>query len=1237
MIYQAPHREKCFPDGSAKKDLLKSSLEDSPETVMLAFKCAHCGRLLQIQDEFAGKNVRCRLCGGVVVPPAQAPLVEPWSSSEPPTRSHVAADERTRTAPPDSGARSRSQGSAEPLDFLAPAQEADEIGRLGSYRVLAVLGRGGMGAVLQAEDPQLRRRVALKVMLPSQAANPSARQRFLREAQAAATLEHDHIVAIYHVGEERGVPFLAMPLLKGESLDERLKREGTLPPAEVVRIGRETALGLAAAHAQGVIHRDIKPGNLWLEGGSQRVKILDFGLAYQAGSDVHLTQSGAILGTPAYMAPEQAQGKKADARSDLFSLGCVLYRMSTGQLPFQGTDTMSMLLALVTQDPTPPGQHNPHLPPALNELILALLAKEPAARPASAEAAAQTLAALEGKSGPAPGPARITHRLITPPANEAATTQRVPSGAIGVARSKRRPWLLAGGLGAALAGVLAGVLLFGSGSDNRTGDPPSPPPRDKPPDPKPQPVAAPNPPLSRQALVREPAKLPGVRSWSIDTRTSRMQVRGLAVNHRNAWLAWSSADGTVRIANRNTGKVVRVLIGHPKEVGCLAWSPDGQTLATGCNDHLVRLWLVEQGRLVRTLTAHTGPVRALAWSPGGRRLAAAGDDRVVRIWRVAAGKSRALPGHEGGVVGLAWSPDGQWLASQQQGLTLVWEVATWQVRHRFPAGDRSHASLAWSRDSAKLACVRGTNIQIWDLATDKIALEWAAHQYHTYTVAWSPNGHRLASLGHDHVVKIWRFETGRGLHENRPQTLPRRIEKPDFERQAPTTNFPAAIEWGPRNTFVAYSSWDGVQVWRPGRPRPAADLPDHGWGSYTVTLDPKGRQLATQHHDARSGGTVRFWDLDSAQLVRTLPVINGHLESVAWSPNGKALAAGGFAQEAHIIDLDSGSRHELPGVDHPVHVSWSPDGRMVAVGDSKRIARLYDATTYRLLHPLTGAGKVDWVRWSADSAWLAAGSDRRTRVVRLFEAATGEHHLLEGHQGAVPLVEFAPGSEMLACGGEDRTVRLWAVKSRRLLRPLHGHTGPVTALAWAPAGNVLASGSEDQTVRLWDAGTGQTVQVLTGQRRRIGRLAWSPDGKFLAVSSGVQVWLWDVPAKRLRHRLRGAGPDVLAWARAGATLVTGGRHGILQVWDVATGRLRCLLVNLQGGHGVAITPDGHYAGTPKIENLLVYVIDTGQGQETLTPAEFAQRFSWKNDPSRIQVNSRKDRSRQARATRESPP
>ncbi|HEX5271532.1 MAG TPA: serine/threonine-protein kinase, partial [Gemmataceae bacterium] len=292
------------------------------------------------------------------------------------------------------------------------AESPDELGRLGSYRVVEVLGAGGMGVVFLAEDPGLKRKVALKAMLPALAASETARKRFLREAQSAAAIEHDNIVPIFHVGEDRGVPFISMPFLKGEPLDKRLKRDKALPTAEVFRIGRETAKGLAAAHAAGLVHRDIKPSNLWLEGEEGRVKILDFGLARAAADGAQLTHQGAILGTPAFMAPEQGAGQPVDARCDLFSLGCVLYYACTGRLPFKGADAVSTLLAVATVDPPPPVRLRPELPEALSDLVMQLLAKKAGQRPESAKVVARQLREIEKQTPrrarpakkPRPGP-----------------------------------------------------------------------------------------------------------------------------------------------------------------------------------------------------------------------------------------------------------------------------------------------------------------------------------------------------------------------------------------------------------------------------------------------------------------------------------------------------------------------------------------------------------------------------------------------------------------------------------------------------------------------------------------------------------------------------------------------------------------------------------------------------------------------------------------------------------------
>ena len=324
------------------------------------------------------------------------------------------------------GATSEADDVTRELSTVWRAPEgADELGRIGGYRILKMLGAGGMGGVFLAEDMQLRRRVALKLMRPRAASAPGAAERFLREARAAAALRHDHIITIYQVGEEAGVPFLAMEYLEGESLDDRLKRESLPPVTDVLRIGREIAEGLAAAHAKGLIHRDIKPANVWLEGKvdglglrvdgqtvatealaspstfdhqpstTHRVKLLDFGLARSVEAESQLTSSGMIVGTPSFMAPEQAGGEAVDARVDLFSLGVVLYRMTTGQLPFPGKKVMEILKSLATVTPASPRSLNPAVPLELSDLIDRLLAKDRVQRPASAWLVARQLSEIE--------------------------------------------------------------------------------------------------------------------------------------------------------------------------------------------------------------------------------------------------------------------------------------------------------------------------------------------------------------------------------------------------------------------------------------------------------------------------------------------------------------------------------------------------------------------------------------------------------------------------------------------------------------------------------------------------------------------------------------------------------------------------------------------------------------------------------------------------------------------------
>jgi tRNA A-37 threonylcarbamoyl transferase component Bud32 len=287
---------------------------------------------------------------------------------------------------------------------LGPPAVPGELGTFGGYRLVEKIGAGGMGVVYRAVDPTLGRLVALKVLRPRIAASARGWKRFLREGRAVAAIRHDHVVTIFHVSETDQAPFIVMEHLSGGSLEARFKG----PPmtvAELVRVGREVAEGLAAAHAVGIVHRDVKPANVWLDVPARpdagppavpfRTKVLDFGLAHFDSSDAPLTRDGAVVGSLPYMAPEQANGC-VDHRSDLYSLGVVLYQGLIGQLPFEGVNALTRLSnPSIVIDQPPVAQLAPDVPPALAGLIDRLICPDPQGRPTSAAEVARELRALE--------------------------------------------------------------------------------------------------------------------------------------------------------------------------------------------------------------------------------------------------------------------------------------------------------------------------------------------------------------------------------------------------------------------------------------------------------------------------------------------------------------------------------------------------------------------------------------------------------------------------------------------------------------------------------------------------------------------------------------------------------------------------------------------------------------------------------------------------------------------------
>jgi hypothetical protein len=764
---------------------------------MITFACPGCGKVLQAGDQYAGKTARCGQCKRLTPIPAAPAPVGPAGGDQSLTQFTPPAGAAAVGQTPGPVSDTRAEGKTYDLggkkktldlDFLARPEGPGEIGRLGGYRILKILGVGGMGVVFQAEDVHLKRTVALKAMLPAAAAGTvSARERFLLEARAAAAIEHQHVVTIYQVGEDRGVPFLAMQFLRGESLEQRLKRDAKRPLPEVLRVGREVAEGLAAAHALGLIHRDIKPANVWLEAGTDRVKILDFGLAREVGEQVHLTQTGVVLGTPAYMAPEQAAGEQIDGRADLFSLGCVLYRMVTGRPAFHGSNIISTLRAVALHDPEPIGRQDGDVPFALSELVHLLLDKAPAGRPASAQAVAAALrdiergqertvtfsprpagpppaaasealpvavpaeafvpAAVAAKRAPAPAPARA---VPAPPRPEPAGPGRPPS----------RPWLwglVGGGLAGALllATVLAMILLRPSPTPEPPG-PPEPPPVAKGP-PNPPPVVPPPVPVNAPPEQAEALRI-------LEGHSRRVWAVAYAPDSKRALSA--GTDGVIILWDLITGDVLRRFPGHGDEITGLAFLPGGRQFLSCGMDRAVRLWDANTGEALREFLGHTAGVWALALSRDGGRVAAGASDGAVFVWDVKTGRRlQRCAAPSGPVRCLAFGPDGaQVLAGAEDGSLRLWRVADGVEVRRIQAHEGTVYGAAFSPDGSQiLSGSADRTLRLWNAATGAPLRQFFGHTNEVNGVAFTPDGRRALSASDDLTVRLWDVASAREL------------------------------------------------------------------------------------------------------------------------------------------------------------------------------------------------------------------------------------------------------------------------------------------------------------------------------------------------------------------------------------------------------------------------------------------------------------------------------------------
>ncbi len=580
-------------------------------------------------------------------------------------------------------------------------------------------------------------------------------------------------------------------------------------------------------------------------------------------------------------------------------------------------------------------------------------------------------------------------------------------------------------------------------------------------------------------------------------------------------LATGNGKGEVLLWHVDRREYLATLRGHIDWVRGVVFTPDGQQLISCGDDHTIRIWDMVTYQCLHILEGHEEDVLAIAISPDGKLLASAGADQTIRIWDLKTFQcSQILEGHTRWIWALAISPDNQYLASAGADHTIqLWDLDTYQRIATLREHTGWISSLAFSPDSQLLASGSGDcTIRLWDMNQKNCIQILKGHRDDIATISFSRNGELLASSGDDRTVRIWDMKTQRCVqvfHEH--------------------THHVRGVCFSPVDNLLASGGFDNtIRLWNTHDRTSFHVFKGHTNGFFCVKFHPDGNQLAGVNEDLKT----RIWDL---KTYKQLPHLNqpNHSSALAYSPDGKMLAGGYLGYSVQVIDLNSQNRtHLFEGASDGItgHSDWvssmtfSPNGQVLASNGQDGTVRLWNLEDGSQILLDGKAGQMHSVDFSPDGrSLISGGSDMNVRIWDLVTNTCLD--ILSGHTSWIRSVKLHPAGDCLATCGDDRAIRLWNVAERKCIHVFDGHTSCVSSVTFDPKGQLLASGSYDQTVRLWDMETYQCLHVFRAHYGRVHSVAFSPDGQILAsASEDGSIRLWDVTTKVCLQVLRAPRP-----------------------------------------------------------------------------------------------------------------